>query len=127
MFPFVCHYEGTVGRSSHHFSKSFEKPIQAIRTYSGLLIIHGVFRDWTYFKWQIQGNIYIQYIKEVLHIQAKKSSILMNCMLIHTTQYLRLSVLKYIQMKVCPQLPYMGNTWRLEACTSIRYESTCEV
>jgi hypothetical protein len=59
------------------------------------------------------------YTKEVLHIQTEKSSIWINYMLIHVTQYLRLSALKHIQMKVCVQLPYMGNTWRQEACTSI--------
>jgi len=57
--------------------------------------------------------------KEVLHIQADKSSIWMNYMLIHITQYLKLSALKYIRMKVCLQVPYMGSTWRQEACTSI--------
>jgi len=59
------------------------------------------------------------YTKEVLHIQAEKSNIWMNYMLIHTAQYLRLSALKYIQVKVCLQLPYIGNTWRQEAYTSI--------
>jgi len=34
-------------------------------------------------------------------------------------QYLRLSALKYTQMKVCLRLPYVGNTWRQEARTSI--------
>jgi hypothetical protein len=59
------------------------------------------------------------YPKGVLHIQAEKSSVWMNYMLIHTTHYLRLSALKYIKVKVCLQVPYMGNTWRQETCTSI--------
>jgi hypothetical protein len=40
-------------------------------------------------------------------------------MLVHTTQYLRLSALKCIQMKVCLQLSYMGNIWRQEVCAYI--------
>ena len=43
-------------------------------------------------------------------------------MLIHTTQYLRLSALKCIQMKVCLQLSYMGNTRRQEAYAYIGRE-----